>query len=80
MRDMPLAETHYPMNLAETASIFFETVVGQALFAAAGDAPAERFEVGWYDCESAVSFCHTSHLLHNLIKHTESQNREGGWH
>ena len=35
------------MNLAETASIFFETVVADALMAAASD-PAERFKNGWY--------------------------------
>ena len=43
------------MNLAETASIFFETVVADALMAAASD-PAERFTNGWYDCESAAAF------------------------
>jgi|AntRauMFilla1563_2_1112583.scaffolds.fasta_scaffold202633_1 oligoendopeptidase F len=35
MRDMPLAEAHYPMNLAETASLFFETVVGDQLLSLA---------------------------------------------
>eukprot|EP00959_Pyramimonas_sp_CCMP1952_P020165 425503-Pyramimonas_sp.AAC.1 len=35
MRDMPLPETRYPMNLAETASIFFETVVGDRLLSLA---------------------------------------------
>ncbi len=40
MRDMPVATTNYPMTLAETASIFGETVVNQALInhaKAAGD-------------------------------------------
>jgi oligoendopeptidase F len=55
MRDMPLEETHYPMNLAETASIFFETVVSEALLEAASSA-AEVYEVGYYDCESAAAF------------------------
>jgi len=55
MRDMPLSETHYPMNLAETASIFFETVVADALMKQATD-PAERFQSGYYECDSAAAF------------------------
>ncbi len=31
MRDMPPAERRYPMNLAETASLFFETAVADRL-------------------------------------------------
>ena len=53
--DMPLSETHYPMNLAETASIFFETVVADALMKQATD-PAERFQSGYYECDSAAAF------------------------
>ena len=56
MRDMPLSETHYPMNLAETASIFFETVVADALMEQAAADPAERFQNGFYECESAAAF------------------------
>jgi len=55
MRDMPLPETRYPMNLAETASIFFETVVGDQLLSLAAT-PQERMQYGWYDAESAVAF------------------------
>eukprot|EP00854_Cymbomonas_tetramitiformis_P000681 gene681-1136_t len=55
MRDMPLPETRYPMNLAETASIFFETVVGDQLLSLAAT-PEERMQYGWYDAESAVAF------------------------
>ena len=31
MRDMAPSERRYPMNLAETASLFFETAVGDRL-------------------------------------------------
>jgi oligoendopeptidase F len=40
IKDSPYALTKYPMTLAETASIFAETIVSEAALAAAG--PAER--------------------------------------
>ena len=55
MRDLPLAQSSYPMNLAETASLMFETVVGDALVARASS-PEETFRYGWTDAESAVAF------------------------
>eukprot|EP00741_Cyanophora_paradoxa_P025348 tig00000367_g24467.t1 len=55
MRDMPLSSVSYPLNLAETASIFFETVVADGL-AAAAQSPYERFRYGWADAESAGAF------------------------
>lgn len=55
MRDLPEAQLSYPMNLAETASIFFETVVGNKLFAKAAT-PAERFSILWGDAENAATF------------------------
>jgi hypothetical protein len=55
MRDMPRAQTRYPMNLAETASIFFETVVGDRLVEMAAT-PEEKLEYAWYDAESAAAF------------------------
>ena len=48
MRDMERAETRYPMNLAETASIFFETVVGYRLIYMAST-PQEKLR---YACVS----------------------------
>ena len=54
MRDMPRAQTRYPMNLAETASIFFETVVGDRLVEMAAT-PEEKLEYAWYDAESAAA-------------------------
>jgi len=55
MRDMERAETRYPMNLAETASIFFETVVGDNLVDMA-ETPQEKLKYSWYDAESAIAF------------------------
>jgi len=55
MRDMERAETRYPMNLAETASIFFETVVGDRLMDLAAT-PEEKLRYAWYDAESAGAF------------------------
>ena len=43
------------MNLAETASIFFETVVGDRLVEMAAT-PEEKLEYSWYDAESAAAF------------------------
>lgn len=55
MRDLPLAQLSYPMNLAETASIFFETVVGNKLLEKAQSAE-ERFSILWADADSAATF------------------------
>lgn len=55
MRDLPLSQLSYPMNLAETASIFFETVVGNALLENAETAE-ERFSILWGEAESAATF------------------------
>lgn len=69
MRDMPLSETRYPMNLAETASIFFETVVADALMEQAAEDPAERFKNGWY-VYSAGSLLTASLVSHSFCKET----------
>lgn len=55
MRDMPLTQTNYPMNLAETASIFFETVVGNELVRNAAS-PSEKFAMLWGEAESGATF------------------------
>ncbi|MEM1368744.1 MAG: M3 family oligoendopeptidase [Cyanobacteria bacterium P01_H01_bin.15] len=55
MRDMPLMTTAYPMTLAETASIFAETLVSNALLKRA-DTPAQKLVVRWQDAESAAAF------------------------
>lgn len=55
MKDLALAQLSYPMNLAETASIFFETVVGNKLVEQAAS-PEERFGMLWGEAESASAF------------------------
>eukprot|EP00899_Mesostigma_viride_P008961 jgi/Mesvir1/18066/Mv09376-RA.3 len=55
MRDMPLAETNYPMNLAETASIFFETVVADA-FMRRSTSVADQIRQGWSEMEGLVAY------------------------
>jgi len=45
MRDLPLCQAGYPMNLAETASLMFETVVGDALMSQASS-PYQQFRRG----------------------------------
>ncbi|NET31787.1 MAG: M3 family oligoendopeptidase [Cyanothece sp. SIO1E1] len=55
MRDLPLVQTAYPMTLAETASIFAETLVRDALWQRAAD-PTQKLEIAWQDAQSAGIF------------------------
>ncbi len=55
MRDLPLMKTYYSMTLAETASIFAETLVRDALLQQA-ETPAQKLEILWQDAESAAVF------------------------
>ena len=55
MRDLPLAESGYPMTLAETASIFGETVVQNSLMAKAAN-PWETLKVCWGNGGEAEGF------------------------
>jgi oligoendopeptidase F len=55
MRDLPRYKTSYPMTLAETASIFGETLVRDALFAQA-QTPAEKLTIAWEDGSAAATF------------------------
>ncbi|MEB3295206.1 MAG: M3 family oligoendopeptidase [Synechococcales bacterium] len=55
MRDLPWMQLSYPMTLAETASIFGETLVRQALLQQAST-PAEQLAIRWQDAESAAVF------------------------
>jgi oligoendopeptidase F len=52
MKDMHLLKTSYPMTLAETASIFAETLVRDYLFENA-KTDKEKFEICWEDASSA---------------------------
>jgi len=55
MRDLPMMQTWYSMTLAETASIFAETLVRDALLQAAKD-PAQQLEIAWQNADSAAVF------------------------
>lgn len=55
MRDLPQPQLDYPMNLAETASIFFETVVGNKLLEKA-ISDEERLSILWGEAENAAQF------------------------
>lgn len=55
MRDMPSCLTNYPMTLAETASVFAETVLHDALIEKA-QTPAEKLTYAWAEIEGATSF------------------------
>lgn len=54
MKDMPRAQMDYPMTLAETASIFAETVLHDALIQKATSFE-EKVEFGWNDIEGAMA-------------------------
>lgn len=54
MRDMPLCTTRYPMTLAETASIFAENVVRDALLAK-GKTKEDKIEMLWEELSSALA-------------------------
>ncbi|MEO0646229.1 MAG: M3 family oligoendopeptidase, partial [Cyanobacteria bacterium J06650_10] len=55
MRDLAPMQCRYPMTLAETASIFAETLVREALMAEA-KTPAQKLEIAWQDAQSAAVF------------------------
>ncbi|WP_374000789.1 M3 family oligoendopeptidase [Bdellovibrio bacteriovorus] len=55
MRDMPRAQTRYPMTLAETASIFSETLLHDVLLEKA-QTREEKIEFAWGEIEGAASF------------------------
>jgi oligoendopeptidase F len=52
MRDMPFAQLDYPMTLAETASIFGETVLADRMMEA-GDAET-KFSIAWANASEAA--------------------------
>jgi oligoendopeptidase F len=55
MRDMHIALCDYPMTLAETASIFAETLVLDALWEKCEN-DHDRFHIAWEDAHSAATF------------------------
>ncbi len=56
MKDLHREETHYPMNLAETASTFGETALADYLADSPGASRARLLEVGWSDAQDAATF------------------------
>ncbi len=54
LKDQPRALSHYPMTLAETASIFAENVVRDALLAKATDKQA-KLQMLWEEAQSALA-------------------------
>ncbi|MBE9030643.1 M3 family oligoendopeptidase [filamentous cyanobacterium LEGE 11480] len=55
MRDLPRYKTYYSMTLAETASIFGETLVRDALFAQA-KTTEQKLGIAWEDGSAAATF------------------------
>ncbi|MGB3786583.1 MAG: M3 family oligoendopeptidase [Phormidesmis sp.] len=55
MQDLSPMQCRYPMTLAETASIFAETLVREALMEKA-TTPAQKLEIAWQDAQSAGIF------------------------
>ncbi|OUR98512.1 hypothetical protein A9Q84_03625 [Halobacteriovorax marinus] len=54
MRDLPFMETHYSMTLAETASIFAETLVREYLFETL-ESDEDKLDIAWQNGESAAA-------------------------
>ncbi|MBW4481020.1 MAG: M3 family oligoendopeptidase [Tildeniella torsiva UHER 1998/13D] len=55
MQDLPRYKTFYPMTLAETASIFAETLVRDALFEQAST-PEQKLKIAWEEGAAAITF------------------------
>lgn len=54
LRDLPLEQREYPKTLAETASLFAETLVREALYAQM-ETREQRLDIAWMDGERAAS-------------------------
>ncbi|MGG2406872.1 M3 family oligoendopeptidase [Aeromonas veronii] len=55
IRDLPMSQRSYPMTLAETASIFAETLVRSALLEQA-QSPEEQLAIAWAEADGAATF------------------------
>lgn len=76
MRDLPRPQMLYPMNLAETASIFFETVVGNELLRQAQTAE-ERYAMLWGDAESTATFLLNIPARYRFEEDLNARRKEG---
>lgn len=55
MRELPYAQTHYPMTLAETASIFGETIVNSMVLGRV-TSPQEKLNICWTKARDVEAF------------------------
>lgn len=76
MKDMELFETYYPSTLAETASIFAETLVRDALFEQA-ETDAERMQIAWQEAERAAAFLNNIPARFEFEKRLAEGRKEG---
>ncbi|WP_299729453.1 M3 family oligoendopeptidase [uncultured Endozoicomonas sp.] len=76
LRDIPYFECEYPHTLAETASIFAETIVRDELFKQA-QSDREKLQIAWEDAESAASFLVNIPARFEFEKRLTEARREG---
>jgi oligoendopeptidase F len=76
MKEMPIQECHYPMTLAETASIFAETVVNNALIEKA-DSVGDRFSFLWSTCDEITGLLINVAARYDFEKDLYTQRAEG---
>ncbi len=76
MRDLSLVETHYPMTLAETASICAETVVNEALVASAVT-NNEKLKVMWEEMDNVWVLLNNVAARYTFEKELYEKRQEG---
>lgn len=78
LRDLHLSRTSYPMGLAETASIFFETTVRDQLYQRLQN-PNEKLKIFWNELGSAASFLINIPARFELEHQFNLQKKKTGW-
>ncbi|UXI00050.1 M3 family oligoendopeptidase [Photobacterium sp. TY1-4] len=76
MRDMPLVRTEYPMTLAETASIFAENIVRDALMAKA-KTTQDKLQMLWEEAQAALQLLINTPVRYEFEKAFYEQRQEG---
>lgn len=76
MRDMPFVETEYPMTLAETASIFAENVVRDALLEGA-KSEHDKLLMLWEEAQTAVALMLNIPVRYHFEKAFYEQRQKG---